>query len=775
MPHHRCHRNRATSRYIVAGRTGVEFIDLATGEAFRHHWVRGVCQYGFIPCNGLLYAPPHSCACYIEGKLTGFLALAPKATRERAPVKPPPRLEGGTVPMKLPPRDARREAVEWPTYRHDPARSGSTPCDVPARLHVLWERPVGGRLTSPVVAGGSAFVASVNTHTIHAVDVKTGEPVWHYTAGGRVDSPPTITRGRVVFGSGDGWIHCLRASDGALAWRFRAAPEDRRAVSFGQLASVWPVHGSVLAHEGSVYCAAGRSSYLDGGIYLLRLDLANGRKLAEERIYTRDPETGEQPDEPIMFEMAGALPDILSTDGELVYMRHLCLDPVSLRPREPRPHLYSPAGFLNDDWWHRTYWVSGGHFYSGYIGWYFAGRETPAGRLLVIDDTSVYGFSYKPEYYRGSTGRRYHLFAADKKDQPPPPPPDYPRANRAYPPRGSMKFSVTYRWSRDVPILARAMLRAKGTIFAAGPPKRALQSPAAFAGEEGSILCAVSTQDGSTVAAYLLNALPVSDGMAATEGRLFMSLQDGRLVCLGDGASAPGAQPLPPYEQVRRTTGGTSKEPGLVGHWRFEEGTGSVARDSSGRNNHGEVFGRWAAGASGTGVATGGAPGAVTIRDGADFHFGTSSFSIACWVHPERFDTRLMGKEDFPRTWWVINLLADGRVELVLGEGRERGKTVRPTSARPLEKERWTHFAFTVDRERGVARWYLDGKLDTTTTIPPTLSGSLSVEGKDLRIPSAHKPFAGRVDELKIYRRALTSADVKACYEDRHGGREGAK
>ena len=58
MPHHRCHRNRATSRYVVAGRTGVEFIDLASGEAFRHHWVRGTCQLGTLPCNGLLYAPP---------------------------------------------------------------------------------------------------------------------------------------------------------------------------------------------------------------------------------------------------------------------------------------------------------------------------------------------------------------------------------------------------------------------------------------------------------------------------------------------------------------------------------------------------------------------------------------------------------------------------------------------------------------------------------------------------------------------------------------------
>ena len=69
----------------MAGRTGVEFIDLATGGAFRHHWTRGTCQFGTLPCNGLLYAPPHACACYIEAKLTGFLALAPASSKGSPP------------------------------------------------------------------------------------------------------------------------------------------------------------------------------------------------------------------------------------------------------------------------------------------------------------------------------------------------------------------------------------------------------------------------------------------------------------------------------------------------------------------------------------------------------------------------------------------------------------------------------------------------------------------------------------------------------------------
>ncbi len=95
-------------------------------------------------------------------------------------------------------------------------------------------------------------------------------------AGVPIDSSPTLLAGRpgdedpalCVFGSDDGFVTCLQADDGALAWRFRAAPEDRWIQDRGRLRSAWPVHGSVLFQDGLLYVSAGRSSYLDGGIFL---------------------------------------------------------------------------------------------------------------------------------------------------------------------------------------------------------------------------------------------------------------------------------------------------------------------------------------------------------------------------------------------------------------------------------------------------------------------------------------------------------------------------
>ena len=59
--------------------------DLLTGEWTPNPWVRGACLYGMMPANGLTYAPPHPCACYIESKLNGFNALAVARADRRGP------------------------------------------------------------------------------------------------------------------------------------------------------------------------------------------------------------------------------------------------------------------------------------------------------------------------------------------------------------------------------------------------------------------------------------------------------------------------------------------------------------------------------------------------------------------------------------------------------------------------------------------------------------------------------------------------------------------
>jgi len=536
--HGRCYRNKATINYVLHGRAGVEFVDVHSHGVAVEHWIRGTCQYGILACNGLLYLPPHSCACYNEAKLNGLSALAPARGGEvRSPVpKSPPPLERGPAYKQAPSTGPRTASPGcWPTYRHDAARSGASKVALSPRLKPGWETSLRGALSAVVVADGRLYVAQTNAHTLHALDAGNGSPVWHFTAGGRIDSPPTVSRGRVYFGSADGWIYCLRAHDGAFVWRHRAAPATRQVVSFGQLESAWPVHGSVLVEQGSsgpvVYAVAGRSSLLDGGLYLIGLDARSGEQVFRHRMSDRDPRTGREPQETITGKrgtyMPGALPDVLSSDGSSVFMRHARFDLAGERLEPTVDHLFSAAGFLDDSWWHRTYWLIGTAMLPDYHGWPVMGCERIAGRLLVLDGDRVFGFgrsSYEKAGSHLGVNTSYHLFAADAKLGPPKPPAKDPGPWwRSFP--GSR---VHTRWTTRIPFYARAMALAGDTLFVAGPTKVVdfdAQTPA------GDIrLWAVSAADGTKQAEYPLAATPVFDSLAVSVDGLYFATVDGRVV-----------------------------------------------------------------------------------------------------------------------------------------------------------------------------------------------------------------------------------------------------
>lgn len=436
--HHRCYIAKATDNFIIPSRTGVEFVDPKQENWDIHHWVRGGCLYGVMPCNGLTYTPPHDCACYPEAKLFGFNALAPMAPTRPIPASVPEegRLEQG--PAFARPLDAVAAGEgDWPTYRHDASRSGTASQPIAADVAPKWKIQLGGRLTAPVIAGGLVYVAQTDAHTLYALDESSGTTRWKFTAGARIDSPPTIHRGRAIFGAADGWVYCLDARDGTIAWRYRAAPLDRRTMAFEQLESLWPVHGSVLVRDDLVYCVAGRSNFLDGGLRLLRLQVADGKKLTENIMDETNPDTGNNLQEKLqVLQMPVGLPDILSADEKFVYMKSQKFDfegkRLAIGPnsgdfvkqasvqRGEGEHIFAPMGFLDDTWFHRSYWVLGQSFAGGHGGYYQAGRFAPSGQLMVKGNGYVFGYGRKPQYLRWTTTLEHQLFAAE------PSPPEIP-------------------------------------------------------------------------------------------------------------------------------------------------------------------------------------------------------------------------------------------------------------------------------------------------------------------------------------------------------------
>jgi len=528
--HHRCYGNRATERFVLTGRRGVEFIDLDSGKNWLHHWVRGKCRFGVLPCNGLLYTPPHNCSCYPFSTFKGFTALAAAESSTAADLPLQGNGEGrlekgpayGNAASAGRGGSRASNSADWPTHRHDGGRSGTTPDYVePNNLQQVWHTSLGARPSGLTAGGGGLFVCTPDTHQVHALDIESGKTLWNFTAGGRVDSPPTMYKGLVLFGSADGYVYCLRAADGRLVWRFLAAPADRRMFAYGQLESVWPVHGAVLVKNGRVYFTAGRSSLLDGGIAVYGLEPETGRIMSRNGLYKSYADA-----ESVMLgntghdysDDLGVLQDILVSGDTHLYLKQLKLDENGV-VQGKSDKLISGNGLLNPAWFSR-------------IGWYFGtpveSRKTQAditkynimesprqGQYLVFDDAATYSVRLYPNVGKFSQsfvpgGKGYRVFADDNA-------------------------SLKNKWNIFVPIRVEAMVATGGTtLYMAGSPDVADQADpwGAIEGRKGGLLWAVSAENGEKLAEYELDAPPVFDGLIAANDKLFMSLMDESVVCL---------------------------------------------------------------------------------------------------------------------------------------------------------------------------------------------------------------------------------------------------
>ena len=178
-------------------------------------------------------------------------------------------------------------------------------------------------------------------------------------------------------------------------------------MAFEQVESVWPVHGSVLVRTAwSTAWPAGRcSSTAACGCCGSTRDA--GGALGDRAGRPR-PGDGRGPAgvRQLAEHARRACPTSSPATAGCVYMRSqpFELDGTRLpleamprwngrRPRRPaghaaaeHAHLFCPTGFLDDTWWHRTYWMYGSRFVSGWCGYFLAGKAAPAGRILVFDD-----------------------------------------------------------------------------------------------------------------------------------------------------------------------------------------------------------------------------------------------------------------------------------------------------------------------------------------------------------------------------------------------------
>jgi hypothetical protein len=207
---------------------------------------------------------------------------------------------------------------------------------------------------------------------------------------------------------------------------------------------------------------------------------------------------------------------------------------------------------------------------------------------------------------------------------------------------------------------------------------------------------------------------------------------------------------------------------GLVAAYSFDEGSGTVVQDLSGNANHGTVSGAtWTTqGRYGGALQFDGINDIVNIPDGASLDL-TSGMTLMAWVRPTA------------NGGWRTVVLKETSNELVYGLYANDSST-RPsawirsgnaaystagTAAVPLNT--WTNLAATYGG--GTLRLYVNGTLATSRalTVPINISASpLRIGGN--RIWSEW--FAGLIDEVRVYNRALSQAEIQSDMATPLGG-----
>jgi len=214
---------------------------------------------------------------------------------------------------------------------------------------------------------------------------------------------------------------------------------------------------------------------------------------------------------------------------------------------------------------------------------------------------------------------------------------------------------------------------------------------------------------------------------------------------------------------------------GLIGHWKFDEVSGSIAFDSSGNENHGTIYGAtWSSGIIGGALNFDGMNDYVVVSDDSSLRFSQfDSFSISFWAMP------LSGYDP------VYEVVCKMRASIQYGtfgyeaqwrpskssfsfstEASRTGYVVyyTPNNSAPLGN--WYYVTSVYDDKD--MKIYLNGQLSASGTFTCD-AGSTTPDG-DLTIgvrsweSTKEFYFQGMIDEVALYNRALTGSEIWDYY-----------
>jgi hypothetical protein len=189
----------------------------------------------------------------------------------------------------------------------------------------------------------------------------------------------------------------------------------------------------------------------------------------------------------------------------------------------------------------------------------------------------------------------------------------------------------------------------------------------------------------------------------------------------------------------------------LEGFWQFE----NTAEDASGNSNDGSVLG-----ATYTNQINGklgqalnfNSGNQVTVPDDTSFDETldpSSAITLSAYLNPDGSDGDIVDKDAYEL------YLSGGDLYFELNSG-----SITTLNIGSIPQGEWTHVAATYNESSGEAIGYIDGSQVASNT---GLTGSIPNSNQDLLIGSdGSNNYDGRIDQVRLYSRELTSSEVSS-------------
>ena len=197
---------------------------------------------------------------------------------------------------------------------------------------------------------------------------------------------------------------------------------------------------------------------------------------------------------------------------------------------------------------------------------------------------------------------------------------------------------------------------------------------------------------------------------------------------------------------------------GLVAAYGFEEGAGTTVGDASGLGNAGVISGAtWVtAGRYGKALSFNGTSSLVTVNDAAALHL-TTGMTLEAWVRPSAsgsWRSTLLKETSSGLAYGLYASDASSRPSGLIHTGADTSVT----GPAAIALNAWTHLAASYDGT--TLKLYVNGAQAASRAA----SGSVATSTNPLRLGGNTiwgEYFAGVIDEVRIYNRALSAAEIQ--------------